>query len=59
MRDKALTKMNELQKEAITSSEVHYVLEGTETLLECRNVLKYTYVTAYYLPGMLLYLELF
>jgi len=41
--------MSELQKEAITSSEVQYIYEGTEELLECRNVLKYTYVFAYYL----------
>jgi len=29
---------------------VQYILDGTEILLECRNVLKYTYVAAYYLP---------
>eukprot|EP01114_Cavostelium_apophysatum_P022118 TRINITY_DN789_c0_g1_i3.p1 TRINITY_DN789_c0_g1~~TRINITY_DN789_c0_g1_i3.p1 ORF type:complete len:582 (-),score=159.50 TRINITY_DN789_c0_g1_i3:140-1885(-) len=49
-RDKAAVKMGELQKEATTSSEVQYILEGTEALLECRNVLKFTYVFAYYLP---------
>jgi len=50
IRVRASTKMNELQKEASTSSEVQYILDGTEMLLECRNVLKWTYVVAYYLP---------
>ncbi len=50
IRVRAITKMNELQKEASTSSEVQYILDGTEVLLECRNVLKWTYVVAYYLP---------
>jgi len=50
--NKAVYKMNELQNQATfsTSSEVHYIIDGTNTLLECRNVLKYTYVYAYYLP---------
>jgi len=50
IRVRATAKMTELQKEASTSSEVHYLLDGTEVLLECRNVLKWTYVVAYYLP---------
>jgi len=48
IRHRALTKMAELQKEATTTSAVQYILDGTEVLLECRNVLKYTYVFAYY-----------
>lgn len=49
IKEKALTKMKEMQKEATTASEVKYIVDGTEVLLECRNVLKYTYVYAYYL----------
>lgn len=50
--DKAVSKMNELQNSSAfsTTSEVQYIIDGTNTLLECRNVLKYTYVYAYYLP---------
>lgn len=48
IRAKALQRAAELQKEASTTSEVQYVLEGTDTLIQCRNVLKYTYVYAYY-----------
>lgn len=50
IRNRAIKKMEELQKEAITTSEVQYILEGTEELIDCRNVLKYSYVFAYYLP---------
>jgi ariadne-1 len=50
IRIRANTKMSELQKQASTTSEVQYIFEGTEVLLECRNVLKWTYVVAYYLP---------
>jgi hypothetical protein len=50
IRNTALTKVSELASEVTTSSELQYILEGTEELLECRNVLKYTYVYAYYLP---------
>ena len=48
IRGKALARANELQKEASTTSEVQYILDGTDVLLQCRNVLKYTYVFAYY-----------
>jgi len=47
IRNRASTRMGELQKEAATASEVQYILEGTEELLEARNVLKYTYVFSY------------
>jgi len=50
IRSRATTQVNELQKEVTTSSELQYILDGTEELLECRNALKYTYVFAYYLP---------
>lgn len=50
LRHKADAKMTELQQsEASTTSEVAYIKEGTEVLLECRQALKYTYVVAYYL----------
>jgi len=42
--------MSELKQEAISSSEVNYIMEGTEILLECRSCLKYSYVFAYCLP---------
>eukprot|EP01119_Soliformovum_irregulare_P017106 TRINITY_DN5031_c0_g2_i1.p1 TRINITY_DN5031_c0_g2~~TRINITY_DN5031_c0_g2_i1.p1 ORF type:complete len:607 (-),score=164.31 TRINITY_DN5031_c0_g2_i1:116-1936(-) len=50
IRTRALTKVSELSMEATTSSELAYILEGTEELIECRNVLKYTYVFAFFLP---------
>ena len=50
IRTRAISKMNELQKLASTTSEVQYIIDGTEVLFECRNVLKYTYVSGYYLP---------
>jgi len=50
IRTRASTYVNELQNEATTSSELQYILDGTEELLECRNALKYTYVFAFNLP---------
>jgi len=51
LRIRADTIMIEIQQsEATTSSEVLYIREGTEVLLECRRALKFTYVVAYYLP---------
>eukprot|EP00696_Hemimastix_kukwesjijk_P015208 gnl/Hemi2/3345_TR1167_c0_g3_i1.p1 gnl/Hemi2/3345_TR1167_c0_g3~~gnl/Hemi2/3345_TR1167_c0_g3_i1.p1 ORF type:complete len:467 (-),score=158.81 gnl/Hemi2/3345_TR1167_c0_g3_i1:260-1660(-) len=44
-------KMDELQQQGSTTwMEVQYIMDATEVLLECRRVLKYTYVYAYYMP---------
>lgn len=59
IRTRATTQVNELQREAATSSELQYILDGTEELLEARNVLKYTYVYAYYLEESAAEKELF
>eukprot|EP01117_Protostelium_nocturnum_P019066 TRINITY_DN814_c0_g1_i1.p1 TRINITY_DN814_c0_g1~~TRINITY_DN814_c0_g1_i1.p1 ORF type:complete len:619 (-),score=209.61 TRINITY_DN814_c0_g1_i1:131-1897(-) len=49
IRNRAHTRTAELQKDASTTNEVSYLIQGTEILLECRKVLKYSYVYAFYL----------
>ncbi|PRP85297.1 hypothetical protein PROFUN_06899 [Planoprotostelium fungivorum] len=48
IRNRAVTKTLEMRRDALTTNELNYILQGTEVLLECRNVLKYAYVFAYY-----------
>lgn len=52
MRSSTERRMVELQEASSNSSwiDVQFLKTATEQLIECRRVLKYTYVFAYYLP---------
>jgi hypothetical protein len=50
IKEKAYKKMEMLQSAESTRAEVQFIEKGTNVLLECHNVLKYSYVYAYYLP---------
>jgi len=49
VREKALAKIKTLQSEQSTLAEVKFIETSTEMVLECQNVLKYSYVYSYYL----------
>jgi len=49
VREKAQTRVKTFQSEQSTLAEVKFIEIGTDTLLECQNVLKYSYVYSYYL----------
>ncbi|EFA74627.1 ARIADNE-like protein [Heterostelium album PN500] len=48
IREEAKQKMEELEKLNSTWAEVQFIERGVDQLLECRNVLKYTYVFAFF-----------
>jgi len=48
MKTKAKTKMQEFQDVDATWAEVQFIDKGVDVLQECRGVLKFTYVFAYY-----------
>jgi len=48
VREKAIAKMKVLQLTDATWAEVQFIAKGVDELLECREVLKHTYVFAYY-----------
>jgi len=48
VRTKAQAKMNLFQNEQSTLAEVKFIESTTEMLLECQNVLKYSWVYNYY-----------
>jgi len=50
VREKAQNRVKTFQSEQSTLAEVKFIEIGTDTLLECHNVLKYSYVYSYYLP---------
>jgi len=50
IRERAQTKIQTLQSEQSTLAEVRFIETATETLLECHEVLKYSFVCSYYLP---------
>jgi len=41
--------MQHLQETEATSAQVKYIQEATERLIECRLVLKYSYIVGFYL----------
>lgn len=49
VREKAQTRVKTFQSEQTTLAEVKFIEIGTETLLDCQNVLKYSYVYSYYM----------
>lgn len=49
IREKAQSKMKVMQSEQSTLAEVKFIESATEMLLECQNVLKYSFVYNYYL----------
>jgi len=49
VREKAQTRVKTFQSEQTTLAEVKFIETGTDTLLDCQNVLKYSYVYSYYL----------
>jgi len=49
VREKAQTRVKTFQSEQTTLAEVKFIEIGTDTLLDCQNVLKYSYVYSYYL----------
>jgi len=49
IREKAQAKIKLLQSEQSTLAEVKFIETSTEMILECQNVLKYSYVYSYYL----------
>lgn len=50
IRESAYQKMEDLQHDSSTRAEVQFIERGVEILLECHNVLKWSYVFAYNLP---------
>eukprot|EP01120_Amphizonella_sp_Union-15-10_P011882 TRINITY_DN5167_c0_g3_i3.p1 TRINITY_DN5167_c0_g3~~TRINITY_DN5167_c0_g3_i3.p1 ORF type:complete len:611 (+),score=128.13 TRINITY_DN5167_c0_g3_i3:43-1875(+) len=50
IREKAFARIKELTSGQSTLAEVKHIERGTNVLLQCQNVLKYSYVFAYYLP---------
>jgi len=49
VREKAQNRVKQFQSEQTTLAEVKFIEIGTDILLECQNVLKYSYVYSYYL----------
>jgi len=49
IREKSQNRIKIFQSEQTTLAEVKFIETGTETLLECQTVLKYSYVYSYYL----------
>eukprot|EP01121_Diplochlamys_sp_Union-15-3_P002140 TRINITY_DN1185_c0_g1_i2.p1 TRINITY_DN1185_c0_g1~~TRINITY_DN1185_c0_g1_i2.p1 ORF type:complete len:622 (+),score=122.87 TRINITY_DN1185_c0_g1_i2:56-1921(+) len=49
IREKAYKKIQELTSGESTFAEVKFIERGTNVLLQCQNVLKYSYVFAYFL----------
>lgn len=47
VRAKIQVKVSQLKDDITSTSAVQYLLDGTEELLACRQVLKYTYVVAF------------
>jgi len=50
VREKSQNRIKTFQTEQTTLAEVKFIETGTETLIECHTVLKYSYVYSYYLP---------
>jgi len=49
IRQRAAQKVQEMQKDSeLIASQLSYIFKGTDMLMECRNILKYTYVFAYF-----------
>jgi ariadne-1 len=42
--------MQHLQETEATSAEVKYIQDATDVLLQCRLVLKYSYIVGYFMP---------
>ncbi|KAH3760423.1 ubiquitin-protein ligase [Pelomyxa schiedti] len=51
LRSKALTTMTCLQSQNARLVDVEYVINAAEQLIECRRVMKNTYVLAFYMPS--------
>eukprot|EP01125_Pyxidicula_operculata_P001097 TRINITY_DN109_c0_g1_i1.p1 TRINITY_DN109_c0_g1~~TRINITY_DN109_c0_g1_i1.p1 ORF type:complete len:655 (+),score=184.46 TRINITY_DN109_c0_g1_i1:54-2018(+) len=51
-RQKAQAIMNQLQSEQSTLAEVKFIETGCEAILECENVLKYSYLYSYYIDEL-------
>jgi len=49
VREKSQNRIKTFQSEQTTLAEVKFIETGTETLLDCHTVLKYSYVYSYYL----------
>jgi len=49
IREKSQTRIKTFQSEQTTLAEVKFIESGTEALLDCQTVLKYSYVYSYYL----------
>eukprot|EP00727_Mastigamoeba_balamuthi_P006430 m51a1_g2407 putative ubiquitin-protein ligase (716) ;mRNA; f:774107-776751 len=49
-REQSLRRMRELRETDSQYQDVSFIMEATETLLECRKALKNSYIHAYYLP---------
>jgi hypothetical protein len=49
IREKSQTRIKTFQTEQTTLAEVKFIESGTEALLDCQTVLKYSYVYSYYL----------
>jgi len=49
IREKAQQRIQTFQSEQTTLAEVKFIETGTETLLDCQSVLKFSYVYSYYL----------
>lgn len=50
VREDAQRRMQEWTETDGTSAQVRFIEKATETLLECRSALKWSYVVAYYMP---------
>ncbi|KAN0024539.1 hypothetical protein ACTFIV_008947 [Dictyostelium citrinum] len=48
IKEEAQIKMQELEKANSTWAEVQYIERGVDQLLDCRNILKYTYIYAFF-----------
>ncbi|EGC29458.1 hypothetical protein DICPUDRAFT_93146 [Dictyostelium purpureum] len=48
IRDEATKKMKELQTSSTTWTEVQFIEKGVEQLLDCRNILKHTYIYSFF-----------
>ncbi|EAL63073.1 hypothetical protein DDB_G0288683 [Dictyostelium discoideum AX4] len=48
IKEEAQIKMQELEKANSTRAEVKYIEKGVDQLLDCRNILKYTYIYAFF-----------
>ncbi|KYQ89801.1 ariadne-like ubiquitin ligase [Tieghemostelium lacteum] len=48
IREEAMRKMEELEKANSTWAEVQFIEKGIDQLLDCRNILKFTYIFAFF-----------